>query len=243
MKVISSLYSKICRLESSSGEDEYIDFKMPGKHFLSSYNFLALRFKFSRSELDFRIRTCLRALKLKKQLENKTDILCSVLVKLEQIAELYSTLKLEYEQNDLIKPGELEEQSQDLELKLMTSSCEDYYEYSIFTSKEGVIIYALIDQNCDLYPGKNLVLSLSIGYAFEHEMEYSDLLKRCIKFILNKNKNAIFEVNEFQFSKEEFIKFMNALNWILQNIEIKFDTENPDIFYLELKNASCLSKQ
>ena len=50
-------------------------------------------------------------------------------------------------------------------------------------------------------------------------------------------RNSIFEDYEISLSKEEFIKFMNSLNWILQNIIEKSDIENSMFSHMELKSC------
>lgn len=233
MKTISALYNKICRLECSCcGEDHYADFSMPSKKLLDDKSFLYLNFKTSEYRLRDRIRISKDILKRKKQLENKTEVFNSVIVDFNQLADLYSTLKLEYEQNDLLKPTDI--QNQDLVLELMTSSDEKFHEYSFFTSKEGLMIHGTIEEN--------IVYDLNIGHALEYEMKYFKLFQRCINWIFNKKRNSIFEDYEVSLSKEEFIRFMNSLNWILQNVVEKSDIENSMFSHLELKNASSASK-
>ena len=228
MKTISALYNKICRLECSCcGEDHYVDFSMPSKKLLDDKSFLYLNFKTSEYRLRDRIRISKDILKRKEQLENKTEVFNSVIADFNQIADLYSTLKLEYEQNDLLKPGDI--QDQNLTLELMTSSDEKFHEYSFFTSKEGLMIHGTIE--------KNIVYDLNIGHALEYKMKYFKLFQRCVSWIFNKKRNSIFEDYEISLSKEEFIKFMNSLNWILQNIIEKSDIENSMFSHMELKSC------
>lgn len=226
MKIISALYNKICRLECSCcGDDHFADFSMPNKKLLDENNFLYINFKTAEYRIKDRIRISKSLINRRKQLQNKTEAFNGIITDYNQIAELYSILKLEYEQNDMLKPEDIKNEKRVLEL--LTSSDGSFHEYSIFTSREGLIVHVTIENST--------VYDISISYALSREMKIFEIFKRCFAWIFNKRRNSIFEDQEISLSREEFVDFMNSLNWILQNIEEKKDSEDSPFTHLEIK--------
>jgi len=233
MKIISALYNKICMLECSCcGDTHYAEFAIPTKKFLDENNFLIINFKTSEYRLRDRIRISKDILLRRKFLKNKTEIINSLIVDYNQLGELFSLLKLEFEQNDLLKPEDIKNEKKVLEL--LTSSDDKFQEYSIFTSKDDCLIVSISLE-------KNTVDNINIGYAL-NETYFLNLLSRCITWIFNKKRNYIFEEYEVCLSKEDFINLMNSLNWILENVEEKKTSSNP-FTHLELKNIYSMGNE
>jgi len=235
MKTISSYENKICRLECACcAEDHYADFSMPTKRYLLEDGVVYIKFKTSLYSFKDRIRIAHDLSKDWKNLKECKTSFNGVIVEYSQLSELYSTLLLEYQQNDILKPEDIITLNK---IKFMRSS--DQYKndptrrYSLFTSKGGLMIQCDIGRSSkdkkhyvdfENKENKLIIQNIDIGYAIPELLSKWEIFKRQIKFIFsNTIHHRIFYEYELSLSKEELVQFMNILLWIMNNYSEKED--------------------
>jgi hypothetical protein len=221
MKVISNLHTKLCRVECTCcGEGHDLDFAMPSKKYLIDEYFLYLLFRQDGFSLKDRIRQSHNFVKHKKNLQESKMMWDGVIVEYDQLADLYSTLKLEYEQNDLLHEEDLSPLEK-INFVKTADSTENFNSYIIFSSKEGLVIEVMANRYLDRKPnpeGKLVIENISIGYSIKDSDSRLNRFKRIFKYIFNQNKGRehwFFTKNEVSLSKEEFIQFNNTFIFYL----------------------------